>query len=278
MEGPFYPLYLVALGALGLIFGSFANVLIWRFPRGESVVSPGSHCPKCGNPIRPYDNVPVVSWLLLGARCRDCGTPIHWRYPVVEALSGVLWVAAGLRFGPTPRAAVAIVLFYMLLVLAFIDLDTMRLPNKLVGTLAFVGLAAALASQFTGLAFAPLTPLPVGGLLATPVGAALLGVLVGGGFVALLTWGYALVRGGSGFGMGDVKLIAVAGLFLGPYVLIALLLSSAFAIAGSFALVRGGEGPVRSRRFPFGPFLACGIVTAALAGPAIAAWYLSLLS
>jgi leader peptidase (prepilin peptidase)/N-methyltransferase len=219
----------------------------------------------------------VVSWMLLGGRCRDCGQPIHWRYPVVEALSGLLWLSAGIRFGATPRAAVAVALFYMLLVLAFIDLDTMRLPNKLVGTLGLVGLVAALGSQLTGLGLAPLTPLPSSGAIGSPLGAALLGVVVGGGFVALLTWGYGLVRGGTGFGMGDVKLIAVAGLFLGPYVLIALMLSSAFAILGATALVRGGEGPVRSRKFPFGPFLACGIVTAALAGPAMAAWYVSLL-
>lgn len=274
MDPLVYPFYLVALGMFGLIFGSFANVVIWRVPRGESVVSPGSHCPKCGRPIRGYDNIPVLSWLLLGAKCRACGAPISWRYPLVEALSGVAWLAAGIAFGLRPQALVAVALFYLLLVLACIDLDVMRLPNVLVAIVAAIGLAAAVVSQMTGVPLAPLTPLAAAGPLSQPLVFALAGVLVGGGFVALVNGAYSGVRRRRGFGMGDVKLAAAAGLYLGPYVLLALMFGSLLAVVGGIALTAGrGEGPVTQRRFPFGPFLAGGIVAATLAGPALLAWY-----
>jgi leader peptidase (prepilin peptidase)/N-methyltransferase len=269
-----YPFYLVALGMFGLIFGSFANVVIWRVPRRESVVSPGSHCPKCGRPIRGYDNIPVLSWLLLGAKCRDCGAPISWRYPLVEAVSGVAWLSAGIVFGLRPQALVAVALFYLLLILACIDLDVMRLPNVLVAIVAAIGLAAAVISQLTGVPLAPLTPPATAGPLSQPLVFALTGVLVGGGFVALVNGAYSGVRRRRGFGMGDVKLAAAAGLYLGPYVLLALMFGSLLAVVGGVALTAGrGEGPVAQRRFPFGPFLAGGIVAAALAGPALLAWY-----
>lgn len=263
-------LYLVSLAAFGLVFGSFANVVIWRFPRGESIVTPGSHCPNCGNPVRPLDNIPLVSWLILRARCRDCGEPISVRYPLVEGLSGTLWVVAGLRFGFAPAAGAAVLLFYLLLLLAFIDLDTMRLPNALVGTMGALGLVAAAVSQLTRIVLVPLTP-PAP--LASPLWAALLGAALGGGLLGALSRTYGAVRGKPGFGLGDVKLAAAGGLFVGPYILLALLLASLLAIAGSVVLVRGGEGPVATRRFPFGPFLATGIVLAAVYGPALVAWY-----
>ena len=262
--------YLLSLGVFGLIFGSFANVLVWRVPRGESVVSPGSHCPACGHAIRPFDNVPFVSWMLLRARCRDCGAPIHWRYPLVELLSAVLWVLAGVVFGPTPRALVAVVLFYLLLVLSFIDLDVMRLPNVLVATVAGVGLAAAVASEATGVRLAPLLPPIPLGWLARPLPSALAGVALGAGLVGAIGAAYALVRHRAGFGMGDLKLAAAAGPFLGPYVLLALMFGSFFAVIGGVALALSkGEGPVGQRRFPFGPFLALGIVLTAVAGPTL---------
>ncbi|MRR35468.1 prepilin peptidase, partial [bacterium] len=126
---------LIAL-VFGLVFGSFANVVIWRFPRGESLSAPASHCPLCERPIRWRDNIPVVSWVILRARCRDCGTPIHWRYPAVELLTALLWVLAVLKFGATPRAVMTACVFYLLVILAFIDLDVRRLPNPIVALLA----------------------------------------------------------------------------------------------------------------------------------------------
>lgn len=276
MQGSLQWFYLLCLAVFGLIFGSFANVVIWRFPRGESLSTPGSHCPECGHPIRPRDNVPIVSWILLRARCRECGTPISWRYPAVETLSAGLWVAAGVAFGPTPRAAVAVVLFYLLLILSFIDLDLMRLPNALVALLAAIGFVAVLAAQLTGILLAPLTLLPADAMVTQPVWSAVLGVVVGAGFLAVVSAAYALLRHRRGLGLGDIKLVAAAGLYVGPYIVLALLLGSLFGLLGSVPLTRGsGEGPITRRRFPFGPFLAAGIVVTALFGPSVMAWYTS---
>lgn len=277
MDVPLQAFFLLSLGVFGLVFGSFANVVIWRLPRDESLVAPGSHCPRCGTPIRPYDNVPIVSWLLLRGRCRDCAEPISWRYPAVEATSGVLWIAAGVRFGATPRTAVAIVLFYLLLILAFIDLDTMRLPNVLVGVLAIVGLAGVVVAQLTGAPLVPLLQLPLPGRLGSPVFSALLGVLLGVVPLGLLAVAYRGIRRRRGLGAGDLKLLAAAGLYLGPYVLVSLFIGSLLGLVGGIALsVEHGAGTMGTRRFPFGPFLAAGIVAAVLAGPAVVVWYLTL--
>jgi len=121
-----------ALGVLGLIIGSFLNVVVWRIPRGESIVSPPSACPRCGHRIRARDNVPVVSWLLLRARCRDCHAPISLRYPLVEAATGVLFVLVALRVGWSWAMPGYLYLAAVGLALALIDLDTHRLPNSLV--------------------------------------------------------------------------------------------------------------------------------------------------
>lgn len=269
--------YLVSLFVFGLIFGSFGNVVIWRLPRAESLSVPGSHCPRCGHAIRWYDNVPLVSWALLAGRCRDCGTPISPRYPAIELLSGCLWVAAGIAFGISWRALAAVALFYLVLLLGAIDLDTMRLPNALVAIVAAVGLAGATVSQLTGTLIVPLTP-PVGsGPVAAPLSQAVLGVALGAGMTALIGYGYGRVRGQAGFGMGDYKLLAAAGLFLGPYVLVALLAGSLLSLVAVVGMSRDGDAPVGRRRIPFGPFLAAGIVVAALAGPALIAWYVSLI-
>jgi leader peptidase (prepilin peptidase)/N-methyltransferase len=266
--------YLVSLALFGLVFGSFANVVIWRFPRGESLSSPGSRCPKCGHPVRWHDNIPVVSWFALGGRCRDCGAPIAWRYPLVEALSGALWLSAGVAFGISIRASFAVVLFYLLLVLAFIDLDTMRLPNPMVLALAAVGVVGVAASHLLGEQVVPIVGVADSGLFANPVMTAALGVVLGivpSLGIALI---YGAVRGGSGLGMGDVKLLGAMGLFLGPYVLFAFFGGSVLGTLVGIPVAyreRGGEGA--RARIPFGPFLALGGVLAAWWGPAVWVWY-----
>jgi len=256
---------------LGLLFGSFGNVVIWRVPRGESVVSPGSHCGSCGHPVRWYDNIPVVSWLVLKGRCRDCGARISPRYLIVEIASGVLFVAAVVVWGASVRAVFGTAFLWFLLVLSLIDLEHYRLPNVLVAMLVGIGILGVAVFQL-GLAPAvPLTPLAPVAVLAAPLGNALVGALIGigisGGTAAL----YALVRRRRGLGMGDIKLLGALGIFLGPYVVLALFLGSVLGVVVGLILRRNRT--LAETRIPFGPWLAVGAVLAALFGPDIMRWY-----
>ncbi len=272
-----YAFYLVFLGLFGLVFGSFANVLIWRVPRGESIVSPPSHCPTCGHEIRWYDNIPVVSWLVLGGRCRDCGTRIPARYPLVESGSAALWVLAGWRFGLAAAAPAGVLLFYLLLVLSVIDIDTRRLPTPLVAALAAVGVCAALVSQFAGIAAGPLIGVAPTGLFASPLLSAAIGLALGGGIAWAIGAVYALVRGRTGLGFGDVRLLGAIGLFLGPYVLFAYALANLLGLVGGVVALlgrdRGSREPVS---IPFGPYLAAASIVTVFVGPSVWAWYLRL--
>jgi leader peptidase (prepilin peptidase)/N-methyltransferase len=277
---PYFAFYLICLGAFGLIFGSFGNVLIWRVPRGESVVSPPSHCPKCGHDVRWYDNVPVVSWMLLRGRCRDCGEPIPLRYPVIELASGALWVLAGWVWGLSPTTPLAIAFFYLLLVLSAIDLDTRRLPTPLVWALAAIAAAAAVAAQLTGIGFGPLVGQASAGWLAQPAIAAAVGFAAGAGTSAGIALLYRALRGRDGLGFGDVRLLGAMGLVLGPFVLLAYALGNIIGVLVALpqALLSRKKGALSTRSIPFGPFLALGGVLTALWGPAIWTWYLRLLN
>jgi leader peptidase (prepilin peptidase)/N-methyltransferase len=263
--------YLISLFLFGLVFGSFGNVVIWRLPRGENLSHPGSHCPKCDTPIHWYDNVPVVSWLLLRGRCRSCANPISPRYPLVELLSGFLWLGAGLRFGFTWSALVAVVFFYVLQLLAFIDWDTMRLPNSLVLTLFVVGAVGAVASQVLGV---PAVPLLTSSApwLSQPLIAALVGAVAASGLMLATSAIYSAVRGGQGYGMGDIKLLAVIGLYVGLYSLMTMFFATLIgAVYGAVSARRAGEGG--RHKFPFGPFIALAAVGVTFFGPALWAWY-----
>jgi len=264
----------VAFVLFGLLFGSFGNVVIWRLPRKESLSSPGSHCPACEHPVRWFDNVPVVSWLVLHGKCRDCGAPIAVRYPVVEAASGVLFGLAAWRFEGIAQAVLAAALFWVLLVLSAIDLDHMRLPNPLVAAIAVSGLLAAAVSQVTSLGLAPLVGVSEHGLLSSPLASAALGALIGGGVPAAIGALYSAVRGRSGLGMGDVKLLGALGFFLGPYVLLVLFLGSVLGMLGGLVAARGGK--LSEKKIPFGPWLALGAVLTVLYGPSLWAWYAGL--
>lgn len=268
------------LGAFGLLFGSFANVLIWRVPRGESIVSPGSHCPKCGHDVRWYDNIPLVSWLCLRASCRDCGQPIPWRYPAVELASSALWVGAYLRWGLAPELPLAIVFFYMLLVLTVIDLDTRRLPTSLVGVIAIAGAIGAVLSWSVGLRFGPIVGVTPSGFLSIPIVSAALGFLMGGGIAIGIAFLYSTVRKADGLGFGDVRLLGAMGLILGPYVLLAYALANVLGVFGAIpALLRARQSQVDKSEnppvaIPFGPFLAAAGIVTAMWGPAIWIGYL----
>jgi leader peptidase (prepilin peptidase) / N-methyltransferase len=235
----------------GLTIGSFLNVVAYRIPRGESLVAPGSRCPSCGTPVRPYDNVPVVSWLLLHGRCRDCSTPIAVRYPIVEATSAVLAVAVVLVKHTTPERVLGLVLVATLIPISLIDLDQRIIPNK-------ITLPAAIAAVGLGLALRP-----------SGVPEQLIAGAAGGGF--LLVFALAYPRG---MGMGDVKLAGVLGLFLGRSVAVAILVAVfTAAIFGGLVMARVGVKEGRKTAVPFGPFLALGGIIALLVGPSVVHWY-----
>jgi leader peptidase (prepilin peptidase) / N-methyltransferase len=236
----------------GLLVGSFLNVVVWRLPRGESLVAPGSHCPGCDAPVRPYDNVPVLSWLLLRGRCRDCRTPISLRYPLVEACSAALAVAVVVVRHGAHDLALGLTLIALLVPIALIDLDRRIIPNKLTGPGALAAIAIGAATHPAGLP------------------AQLIAGAAAGGFLLLA----ALARPG-GMGMGDVKLAGMLGLFLGRDVAVALLVALlAGTLVGAVVMARKGVGEGRKTAVPFGPFLALGGVTALLVGPALVDWYL----
>ena len=243
----------------GLIVGSYLNVVIHRVPRGLSTVLPRSRCPACGEPIRARDNLPVLSWLLLRGRCRHCGALIAWRYPLVEALTAILFVACMERFGPSLAAAAAALFGCLLIALALIDAEHFILPDRI----TLPGIVAGLALQ---------PWLDWGGLVPALIGAAL------GAAILLALWGgWLLVRGEEGMGLGDVKMLAMVGAFLGwKGVLVTLFFASLSGAAIGLALIAAGRGGMKSR-LPFGTFLAAGAVVALFWGPALADAYLGLL-
>ena len=255
------PVVIAASAVLGLLLGSFANVAIHRIPAGESVVSPPSACPQCGHEIRWYDNVPVLSWLLLRGRCRDCGAAIAWRYPAVELAMAGLFALVAWRIGWSWLLPGELLFAWTLLVLGVIDAETRRIPNRLT-----YPLTPALLVLVAGGALLENNP---GGAL----GALIAGLAVGG-CLLLLALG---VRGG--MGMGDVKLGAFIGVGLGVLgagaVIVGVL--AGFFLGGIVGLVLLVTR-VRSRKdmIPFGPYLAAGAVVGLLWGNRLADAYTSL--
>lgn len=249
----------VYAGLLGLIVGSYLNVVIHRLPRGLSTVLPRSRCPVCGAAIRARDNLPLVSFLMLRGRCRRCGAPIAWRYPLVELATGLLFVAVVLRWGPTVEALTAALFCCLMVALAAIDLELYLLPDRL----TLPGLVAGLAIQ---------PWFPGGDLASAAIGAA------AGGGVLLAVWGaWYLLRHEEGMGLGDVKMLAMIGAFVGwkgagVALLVAVAAGSLVGLA-MIALRRAG----RRSRLPFGVFLALGGLVALFWGRALAAGYLDLL-
>jgi leader peptidase (prepilin peptidase)/N-methyltransferase len=249
----------VVCAVLGLLVGSFLNVVVWRVPRGESVVRPPSHCPGCDTPIRPRDNVPVVSWLLLRGRCRDCSAPISARYPLVEAGTAATFAVMALAIGFEPELPAFLYLAAIGVALCLIDIDVKRLPNAIVlpsyvVAAALLGVAAAVDGAWGDLLRAGL------------------GMVALYGFYFLLAVIYP-----RGMGFGDVKLAGVLGLYLGW-------LGWAEVIAGAFlgflfgGVVGGalmlGRRAGRKSMIPFGPFMLAGALVAIIWGGALADLYL----
>jgi leader peptidase (prepilin peptidase)/N-methyltransferase len=256
----------VALAAvLGLVIGSFLNVVVWRVPRGESVVSPPSACPRCGHSIRPRDNVPVLSWLVLRGRCRDCHDPISVRYPLVEAGTGVLFGLTAWHLGLSWALPAFLYLAGISVVLALIDLDTKRLPNAIV-----------LPSYPVGLALLALASWHPGGPSDWP---ALLRAVIGCVILYAVYFLLALVYP-SGMGFGDVKLAGVLGLYLGWVGWGALVVGwfAAFLLGGVFSIGLLLTRKVGRRSgIPFGPWMLLGAAVGIAWGQPIWGWYLGLL-
>jgi leader peptidase (prepilin peptidase)/N-methyltransferase len=237
---------------LGAIFGSFFNVVAYRLPRRESLSRPRSRCPRCETPIKPYDNVPILSWLALRGKCRACGTRISARYPLVEAGTAAL-CALVVAKGLDEDALLGLALVLLMVPVALIDLDTQIIPNSLM----WIGAAVA----------------PALVLLTAPddIVEHLIAAVAGGGFFLLAVLAYP-----RGMGMGDIKLAGVLGLFLGravgPAIFIALVTGT---VVGAVIMARKGVKAGRKTKVPFGPFLALGGIVALFAGDAMVDWYLN---
>src|SRR5215211_3902442 len=241
---------LAALG--GLIIGSFLNVVAYRLPRKESLAHPPSRCPSCGEPVKPYDNIPVLSWLLLRGRCRSCGAAISPRYPIVEATTGALWaLVTWARWDDASGIALGFVLVTILIPIAIIDFEHRIIPNRITGPAAVVAIVIGLALDVDFV----VEQLIAGG--------------AAGGFFLLAAIAYP-----RGMGMGDVKLAGVMGLYLGRAVGLAVLVGLvAGVVVGAVIIARLGAKEGRKTAVPFGPFLALGGVIAIFAGDAVADAY-----
>ena len=223
-------------GVLGMVFGSFLNVLAYRLPRRESLVKPGSHCPSCDAPVKPYDNIPILSWLLLRGHCRSCSAVIPPRYPLVEALTGALCVGAVLSHDSAAGIALSVALILVVVPAALIDLEYRIIPNRITGLAAILAIVLGTALDPSG----------------EP--ARLIAGAAAGGFLLAAALAYP-----GGMGMGDVKLAAVMGLLLGAAVAPAILVALLSGVAvGAVVIARRGVREGRKTAVPFGPFLALG--------------------
>jgi leader peptidase (prepilin peptidase)/N-methyltransferase len=243
---------------LGAIIGSFLNVCIHRLPRGTSIVSPPSACPYCGRVLSWQDNVPILSYLVLRGRCRMCEAPIAVQYPVVEALTAVMFAVAWWYYGPEPLLVSRLLFGCALIVLFAIDLEHHLLPNVITLPGIVVGFLFSFVTEPGWLA-------------------SLAGIIVGGGVLWLVAEGYYRIRHEEGLGMGDVKMLAMVGAFVGwQLTLLTLMMASVAGAVIGLALIVTQRGTMKYA-LPFGTFLAIGAAVAATAGPAILQWYLDLL-
>jgi leader peptidase (prepilin peptidase)/N-methyltransferase len=242
--------------AMGLAVGSFLNVCIYRLPRRESVMFPGSHCPVCDRSLDWFENLPLASWLVLRGRCRTCRTRIPVQYPLVEAMTAAVFVSAYFIYGWTPLLAARLLFACAMIVLFVIDLQHRILPN----VITLPGIVIGLLFSFF---------LPPGWR------SSLIGVLAGGGVLFAIAEAYYRLRGYEGLGMGDVKMLAMIGAFLGwPLMIVTLVLSSFSGSLVGVGLLVSRRGDMKAA-LPFGTFLAVGALVAAVAGDAFLDWYLA---
>ncbi|HVT04430.1 MAG TPA: prepilin peptidase [Thermoanaerobaculia bacterium] len=264
-----FPLLALYVFLLGAIIGSFLNVVIYRYPHGESLAFPGSHCPNCGAPIRFYDNVPVLSWVLLRGRCRACHQSIAVRYPLVELANGLFYLALFIRTGVSLSFVPLAAIVSMTIVLIFIDLDIQILPD----VIDLPGIGLGLLLGYLAQREPPAADLTV----APDLLSSIIGAIVGAGLLWGIAVAYKLLRHIEGMGLGDVKMLAMIGAILGWQSLLPCLLLACItgAIFGILLTIRS----TRNLQFalPFGVFLGLSLIFTIFFGGTLSKWYASLL-
>ncbi len=254
----YYGIEIILLFILGLIVGSFSNVCIYRIPRNESIIYPASHCPKCRSKIKLVDNIPLLSFILLKGRCRNCKSKIAIQYPIVELLSGLIYLIIYLAYGLNVQTLIYIILSSALIIIAFIDLNEQIVPD----VISLPGIVIGFILSF----FVPYISF---------INSAL-GVLVGGGIILIIGVAGSVIFKKEAMGGGDVKLAAMIGAFLGwRYIIISLFLGFFLgALAGIFLIL----SKIKSREdvIPFGPFIVLGSFITLLWGDKIISWYIGL--
>ena len=276
------PIACAFLGVVGAMIGSFLNVVIHRLPREQSIVFPNSACPKCRKPIKPYDNIPIVSYLILRGRCRHCGADISSRYPAVEALTAILFAAVTWHDGLSFALAFDLAFAAAMVALIFIDAEHMILPNAITYPgIIFALITRLLVPYLAGPAHFDDLPQLVNAFPTLPfwlvsiIGAAI-GALAGGGSLWLMGFMWEKLRGVEAMGFGDVKMMLMVGAFLGWRLTILTILLGALtgSIAGIIVMYRRG-GRNLQMMLPFGIFLGIGSIVSLLFGARIIAWYAS---
>ena len=268
----------------GSMIGSFLNVCVYRIPKGVSVAKGRSHCPKCDRGIAWYDNIPILSWLILGARCRHCAQPISWQYPLVEGITGFLFLLVFLKFGLTVATLVYMALAASMVLVTFVDLTDWTIPNEV----TFPGIPLGVVFSLVGMFY------PESNLILTDPVASLIGVLAGGGSLYLLDKAALLLLKKRGMGFGDVKLLAMLGAFFGwqgviLIIMMASLLGSVVGVAMIFAEKRRSRhvAPESDEEdtvahaghyLPFGPYLSLAGVLYMFFGPELVNLYLGALA
>lgn len=251
----------ILIFVFGLCIGSFMNVCIYRIPLSKSIVTPRSMCPGCGRLISAYDNIPIISYIFLGGKCRKCKIPISLRYPLVEIISGLTALAVFMRFGISAEGAIYFAFVSALLIITFIDIDHRIIPD----TISLPGIPA-------GFLLASLL------LPTVTYKASLVGILIGGGSLLAVAWIYNLITKKEGMGGGDIKLLAMIGAFTGwKGVLFTIFVASATGtLAGIAVMLKTQKG--MKLAVPFGPFLSIGAILYIFFGTELVSWYIDLLS
>jgi leader peptidase (prepilin peptidase)/N-methyltransferase len=255
-ESMFESLLRISFLVYGLCVGSFLNVCIYRLPQSLSLIRPASSCPKCNTPIKFYDNIPVLSYILLLGKCRKCKNPISIRYPLIEALTGLLWMFCFMKFGLTAECFIHILFVSTLVVITFIDIDHGIIPDRI----SLPGIPIFF----------------VCGLFLPEVGLrnSIIGILLGGGSLLIVAEGYRLITKLEGMGGGDIKLLAMIGALIGwKGVFFTIFMSSAVGTVVGLAVMVATRNNMKLS-VPFGPFLSLGALIYVFFGTDIISWYL----